>query len=693
MGTFFYDLNKRLNELAAPKETLNEGTGVTDYNPKSQGGTRKELVAKYHKTRDPQDAAAARRAGATQKELKGVAEGSCGSMGEAGYSAKAARAGRDIGRPGKQFAKIAKGAAERYGSEERGEKVAGAVLKKLRAKQSVEESDMDEEQLDEFFHFDLPPGKDRGPRDHGTDELARRAEVSKRTKRPIAMDPSYKDKDQYGDMYKIAGPKGRLPEGEMGEGNEFSGALAQARKTGSATFRVDGKTYKVTEAELDEREFDDKEKFDRQGKPGDTYRGHKGTVTKTRSGETHRRRHEEEPESDRDDDDDKPKTKGRPKGTRRAIGAKGPTGRSKLLKKDAIKETDVEEDYDRDEYDEEGEMAKSQSRTIADAAMELQDMLGDNENLPEWVQKKINLAMDYIDAVRDYLKANRPEDDMVAEKAVSQAQRAAAGIARAAQKGDIPQSKLRGASKAMAKMPAGELKKFATTKEKGLPKKKEVEETTTAGSVAPAADTPKKSKGGMQYGKGIYDSFDRAVENLIAESMNVSMNVSSEGQNSVTVTATDEDAAKLASLLKMAGIGGAMAGDDHACPSCGGSPCGCAEQVDENQPDWPTNTETSADALQYSGGLNRPKSTGQTTAPIVASQIDRVEPEDDEDDLARLREMAGISEAAKPDFLDVDKDGDKKEPMKKAAKEKEHDDEEVKESILDMTRLWKAYQG
>lgn len=65
------------------KESIEENTGATDYNPKSQGGTRKELTAKYHKTRDPQDAAAARRAGATQKELKGVAEGSCGSMGEA----------------------------------------------------------------------------------------------------------------------------------------------------------------------------------------------------------------------------------------------------------------------------------------------------------------------------------------------------------------------------------------------------------------------------------------------------------------------------------------------------------------------------------------------------------------------------------------------------------------------------------
>ena len=50
------------------------------------------------------------------------------------YSAVKARAGKDIGKPGKQFAKIAKSAGERYGSKERGEKVAGAVLAKLRSK-------------------------------------------------------------------------------------------------------------------------------------------------------------------------------------------------------------------------------------------------------------------------------------------------------------------------------------------------------------------------------------------------------------------------------------------------------------------------------------------------------------------------------------------------------------------------------
>jgi hypothetical protein len=61
-------------------------------------------------------------------------------MEEAAYSAKAAREGKDIGKPGKMFSKIAKKAGEKYGSEERGKKVAGAILAKIRAKHMKEDN-------------------------------------------------------------------------------------------------------------------------------------------------------------------------------------------------------------------------------------------------------------------------------------------------------------------------------------------------------------------------------------------------------------------------------------------------------------------------------------------------------------------------------------------------------------------------
>ena len=58
-----------LNPIGIP-----EATDVTDDNPKSQGGTRAELLRKYANTKKPKDAEAARRAGASQSELKAAAD-------------------------------------------------------------------------------------------------------------------------------------------------------------------------------------------------------------------------------------------------------------------------------------------------------------------------------------------------------------------------------------------------------------------------------------------------------------------------------------------------------------------------------------------------------------------------------------------------------------------------------------------
>lgn len=63
-------VEETINSLYAEyQKFISESTDVTNYKPKSQGGTRKELLAKYKKTQSPKDAEAARKAGATQKEL------------------------------------------------------------------------------------------------------------------------------------------------------------------------------------------------------------------------------------------------------------------------------------------------------------------------------------------------------------------------------------------------------------------------------------------------------------------------------------------------------------------------------------------------------------------------------------------------------------------------------------------------
>ena len=65
----------------------------------------------------------------------------------------------------------------------------------------------------------------------------------------------------------------------------------------------------------------------------------------------------------------------------------------------------VVEPADKGEYDNEGEMAKTQLRGIVADASHMIQMFSDEQNLPEWVQNKITKATDYIDSVRDYMKA------------------------------------------------------------------------------------------------------------------------------------------------------------------------------------------------------------------------------------------------------------------------------------------------
>lgn len=74
------------------------------------------------------------------------------------------------------------------------------------------------------------------------------------------------------------------------------------------------------------------------------------------------------------------------------------------------------------EYDREGDMAKSDLRSIMLNASRLHDMLGDSDNLPEWVQSKLTVAEDYLSTVVNYLasQAAEPMADMP-ESAVTEA--------------------------------------------------------------------------------------------------------------------------------------------------------------------------------------------------------------------------------------------------------------------------------
>jgi len=435
-------------------------------------------------------------------------------------------------------------------------------------------------------------------------------------------------------------------------------------------------------------------------------------------------------------------------GMGKKIGAKINRGTSKLMTKEGDMPEDMIQSQDPGEYDQEGDMAKNDIHTMVRHAQDLEKMLSDNENLPEWVQKKINLASDYIQTAADYLASEKEKngssqemDEESTSKRDNRAEKAGRKVAKDIEydekKKDGIHGKRRGSEDSKAEKAGNKVTKDIEYDEKKNKKKKEVDETTTSGSVATGGAAP-KSSGGHSYGKGIYDSLNRQLENMISESMNINMSMNNDEhggpRRSLTVTATDEDATMLADLLKMAGMGSgddqiyAMTSDDSGtdaihdmdhdhgdepCPDCGMSDCGCDDTMDEdrwgaehppklpydmtvtapggvdvnksgdswvyksnepggritatipakasnkmfpntnvdetygdtdatqNEPDYPTDEVGTDNAMMYSGGLDGPKSTGQTTTPVNAAQKDRMGHAGD-NELRRMMEIAGL---------------------------------------------------
>ena len=88
----------------------------------------------------------------------------------------------------------------------------------------------------------------------------------------------------------------------------------------------------------------------------------------------------------------------------------------RTMQKEDVNEA-VKDAADKGEYDYEGDMAKSQLRSIMANSKRMHDMLEENTNLPEWVQSKITLAEDYISTASNYMQGEMNEEtEQVDEK-------------------------------------------------------------------------------------------------------------------------------------------------------------------------------------------------------------------------------------------------------------------------------------
>ena len=577
--TFFYELNKRMAALADKQDSKQIAEDVKATAPKSRLAESLDVA-------------------------------------EAGYSAKSARAGHDIGKPGKNFAKIAKSAGAKYGSKAAGERVAGAVLNKLR---------------------------------HPTEESAAGGIPTTPKQKSFAKLAPPADKITFAD--KIAGAKKEVDEmlGDVAaeamkaaigkgkqtvadEGNAFTGKLKSTPQGGK--FKLGNKEFKDTSSIEEKKEprskgtAFDPEVMSKIEKEKDPHPRH--DVKDTGYSKRYTRKHEDDVE--KDDDDSKsnqaskyasPKKKGRPQSAAPKDSERVTKGSHKY---DVVNGKRVKKVKENEEYDDEGSMAKGDMHTVIRHATELEKHLKNQENLPTWVIEKIGQIKGMMTSVSDYIlsqhergveQATGQEGIRIAERSKSQAQaRMMAGAAH-----DPKFAKKVGVKQSVAK----EFNKADTGKKmSSLPKKvkakEEVDETTTSGSVATATPSGKSSKGGMKFGQGVYESFNNSLEKMISESIDVTETVNEHEQEgkTITVTASGPEADMLMQLLKAAGLSGQ--GQSQGC-GCGTTPCSC-ETVDEaygdtdetlNNPDWPTDTEKSDNAFQYSGGLNGPKSTGQTT--------------------------------------------------------------------------------
>jgi len=108
---------------------------------------------------------------------------------------------------------------------------------------------------------------------------------------------------------------------------------------------------------------------------------------------------------------------------------------------EAFHKKNMNEEKDEREYDYEGEMVKSDLRSIMANAERITDLLEDDDNLPEWCQNKITLAEDYISTVANYLTAEMNEEvelDELSNEFLHRYKEKAADDARAADaKGDF----------------------------------------------------------------------------------------------------------------------------------------------------------------------------------------------------------------------------------------------------------------
>jgi len=119
------------------------------------------------------------------------------------------------------------------------------------------------------------------------------------------------------------------------------------------------------------------------------------------------------------------------------------------------------EPMEEDKHKGEGSMARSQLARAGEIAHMLEKMIGDDTNLPEWVESKVTKAQDYLSSVLNYM---RGEDLVDAGDAAREMKAAAAVMNRGPLQEDVEaemEKQIKNLEKRIKALPDGEEKKKA----------------------------------------------------------------------------------------------------------------------------------------------------------------------------------------------------------------------------------------
>ena len=330
----------------------------------------------------------------------------------------------------------------------------------------------------------------------------------------------------------------------------------------------------------------------------------------------------------------------------------------------------------------EGAMARADLYRAAKNAMKLFQMVQENQELEGWVQAKITKSADYLDSVYHYMEYQvkfgggataTSLDDITGEASAISAKN------EVSEEDDEPQLEmeesmnyeqklhalLEGAKqKAMMKKPAKKDEKVEegwddmvkagkeAAKSKGTGKfdKKEIKpgvtqytrKSSTFDDGGDDSDVKKAKKKSKATSEGVMDTVKKVAKKV-----------------GKAITGPDDEEL-LKDLQKKVGV-----------PQTGKKPG--VKEADETRA--PAKKKERTDTLP-------------SGAKVKVTQVQGWQSQKADKSANKERKDSYKAEGAKPDFLDMDKDGDKKEPMKKAVADKKKG--AVKESVLesaDLTRL------